>query len=369
MLVCAGCGKGKTPKIPLPSVEVTPVVQRDVPVYAEWVGTLDGNVNATIRAQVQGYLIRQLYQEGDLVKKGQVLFEIDPRTFQAAYDEAKGQVNMYSAKWDQAKSTLARVRPLAEQRALSQKDLDDAVAAEKSARASLDMAKADLEKARLNLSFTRITSPIDGIAGIAKAQIGNLISPQSSEELTTVSQVDPIKVSIAISEQQYLLAVKNLQGTGREARLALILSDGSVFPHPGSFSAADRQVDVKTGTLKVEALFPNPGNVLRPGQFAKIRAMLATRKDALLIPERCLTELQGQYQVAVVGPDNKADIRTVKIGQKTDGFVVVDEGLKVGEKVVVEGTQRLTQGGEVVVKTAAGTAAPGTAPSGETGKE
>ncbi len=368
-LVFVGCGKGKTPQLPPPSVEVVAVVARDVPVYGEWVGTLDGNVNATIRAQVQGYLVKQLYQEGDVVKTGQVLFEIDPRTFQAAYDEAKGQVAMYAAKLEQASSTLARVKPLAEQRALSQKDLDDAVAAEKTARASLEMAKAELEKARLNLSFTKVTSPIDGIAGIAKAQIGNLISPQSTDELTTVSQVDPIKVSISISEQQYLQAVKNLQGKGREAQLELILSDGSVFPHAGSFSAADRQVDVKTGTLKVEARFPNPGNVLRPGQFAKVRAMLATRKGALLVPERCLTELQGQYQVAVVGPDNKADIRTVKIGQKTDGLVIIEEGLKVGENVVVEGTQRLTQGGAVVVKTGAPQQTPGTAPSGGTGQE
>jgi membrane fusion protein (multidrug efflux system) len=193
------------------------------------------------------------------------------------------------------------------------------VAAEKSARASLDMARAELEKARLNLEFTRIASPIDGIAGIAKAQIGNLVSPQSTEELTTVSQVDPIKVIISISEQQYLAAVKNLQGQGREAQLELILSDGSVHPHAGVFAAADRQGDAKPGTLKMEARFPNPGNVLRPGQFAKVRAMLTLRKDALLVPERCLTELQGQQQVAVVGPDNTVDIRTVRTGQKKIG--------------------------------------------------
>lgn len=368
-LVLAGCGKGRTPELPPPTVEVVAVVQRDVPVYSEWVGTLDGAVNATIRAQVQGYLVKQLYQEGDVVKKGQVLFEIDPRTFQAAHDEARGQVAFNAAKLDQARSTLARVKPLTEQRALSQKDLDDAVAAEKSARASLDMARAELEKARLNLEFTRITSPIDGIAGIAKAQIGNLVSPQSTEELTTVSQVDPIKVIISISEQQYLAAVKNLQGQGREAQLELILSDGSVHPHAGVFSAADRQVDVKTGTLKMEARFPNPGNVLRPGQFAKVRAMLTLRKDALLVPERCLTELQGQQQVAVVGPDNTVDIRTVRTGQKTDGQVIVEEGLRAGENVVVEGTQRLKQGGTVVVKPYAAPAAPDVEPAGETGKE
>ena len=229
-----------------------------------------------------------------------MLFEIDPRTFQAAFDEAKGQVAMNQARWNQTKSNLARVRPLVEQNALSQRDLDDAVAAEETARASLSAAKAQLDKARLNLEFTQITSPIDGIAGIAKAQIGNLISPQQSEELTTVSHVNPIKVYMSISEQQYLSAAKHLQGELRDSQIELILSDGSVYPHKGFFSVADRQIDVKTGTFKVAALFPNPGNILRPGQFAKVRAMLMIIKNALLIPERSLTELQGQFQVAVV---------------------------------------------------------------------
>lgn len=350
LLSLTGCGKGKTPELPTPAVEVFAAIQRDVPVYNEWVGTLDGNVNATIRAQVQGYLIRQLYKEGSFVKKGQVLFEIDPRTFQAAFDEAKGQVAMNQARWNQTKSNLARVRPLVEQNAMSQRDLDDAVAAEETARASLSAAKAQLDKARLNLEFTQITSPIDGIAGIAKAQIGNLISPQQSEELTTVSHVNPIKVYMSISEQQYLSAAKHLQGELRDSQIELILSDGSVYPHKGFFSVADRQIDVKTGTFKVAALFPNPGNILRPGQFAKVRAMLMIIKNALLIPERSLTELQGQFQVAVVGPGNKADIRTVKTGRKIDHFVVIEEGLKPGERVVVEGIQRLKPGITVVVK-------------------
>jgi membrane fusion protein (multidrug efflux system) len=258
LLISTGCGKSKKPTLPIPSVSVTPAIQKDVPISFEWVSSLDGSVNATIRAQVQGYLVKQLYREGDFVKKGQVLFEIDPRTFQAAHDEARAQVAMNQAKWEQAKSTLARVKPLAEQRALSQKDLDDAVASEKASKASLDTARAELEKARLNLSFTRITSPIDGIAGIAKAQIGNLISPQSTDELTTVSQVDPIKAYISISEKEYLGAVKYLKGSLKEAQVDLILSDGSVYPRKGLFSTADRQIDVRTGTMKVEALFPNP---------------------------------------------------------------------------------------------------------------
>jgi len=315
-----------------------------VPISFEWVSTLDGNVNAVIRAQVQGYLVKQLYKEGDFVKQGQVLFEIDPRTFQAAYDEAKSQVAMNQAKWEQARSTLARVKPLAEERALSQKDLDDAVAAEKTARASLEAARAELEKVRLNLNFTRITSPIDGIAGIAKAQIGNLISPQSSEELTTVSQVNPIKAYISISEKEYLNAVRYMGGKGKDAKLDLILTDGSVYPEKGYFATADRQIDVKTGTMKVEALFPNPGNILRPGQFAKIRAVLATRKNAMIIPNKAVTELQGQFQVGVVNPDKTVDIRTVKTAQKVGDLVIIEEGLKPGENVVVEGTQKLKQG-------------------------
>jgi membrane fusion protein (multidrug efflux system) len=344
VVLLAGCGKGKTPALPTPSVTVTPVIQKDVPISFEWVSTLDGNVNATIRAQVQGYLTKQLYKEGEIVKQGQVLFEIDPRTFQAAYDEAKAQVAMNQAKWEQAKSTLARVKPLAEQRALSQKDLDDAVASEKASKASLETAKAELEKARLNLSFTRINSPIDGIAGIAKAQIGNLISPQSSDELTTVSQVNPIKAYISISEKEYLGAVQYLKGSLKDAKLDLILSNGSIYPNKGAFSTVDRQIDVKTGTMKVEALFPNPDNILRPGQFAKVRAIVATRKNAILIPQRCLTELQGQFQVGVVNPDKMVDIRTVKTAQKIDDLVIIEDGLKPGELVVVEGTQKLKQG-------------------------
>lgn len=344
IMILAGCGKSKTPALPAPSVAVTPVIQKDVPVSFEWVSSLDGNVNATIRAQVQGYLIKQLYNEGDFVKQGQVLFEIDPRTFRAAFDEANAQVALNQARWEQARSNLSRVRPLVAQNALSQKDLDDAVASEKASKASLETAKAELDKARLNLSFTRITSPIDGIAGIAKAQIGNLISPQSSDELTTVSQVDPIKASISISEKEYLGAVEYLKGNMKGAKLDLILSNGAVYPGKGSFSVLDRQIDVKTGTMKVQALFPNPDNMLRPGQFAKIRAVVATRKNAVLVPQRAVIELQGQFQVGVVSPDNKVDIRTVKTAQKIDNLVIIEEGLTPGERVVVEGTQKLKQG-------------------------
>jgi membrane fusion protein (multidrug efflux system) len=352
ILICAfmilplvtGCGKRKTPAMPTPSVSVTPVVQRDVPLSFEWVSTLDGNVNAVIRAQVQGYLVRQCYREGDFVKQGQVLFEIDPRTFQAAYDEARAQVALNQARWEKARSNLSRVRPLAAQNALSQKDLDDAVASEKESRAAVETSKAELDKARLNLGFTKITSPIDGIAGIAKAQIGNLVSPQSSDELTTVSQVNPIKAYISISEKEYLNAAQYTRGNFKDARIELILANGSVYPHKGMFSVVDRQIDLKTGTMKVEALFPNPDSLLRPGQFAKVHAVLATLKNAMVIPQKAVTELQGQIQVGVVTPDKKVDIRTVKTGQKFGDLVVVLEGLRPGEQVVVEGTQKLKQG-------------------------
>lgn len=370
VLLLAGCGAGKTPAMPTPPVTVTPVVRQDVPVTFEWVSTLDGSVNAVIRAQVQGYLTHQLYREGDPVKKGQVLFEIDPRTFQAAFDSARAQVALNQAKWEQARQNLARVKPLAAQNALSQKDLDDAVAAERSAKAAVDASKAELDKARLNLEFTKITSPIDGIAGIAKAQVGNLVSPQSSEELTTVSQVDPIKAFISVSEKEYLNAAQYARGNLKNARLELVLANGSVYPRTGAFSVVDRQIDPKTGTLKVEALFPNPDNFLRPGQFAKVRAVLATWKDAMVIPRKCLIDLQGQTQVGVVNPDRKVDIRTVRTAWKSDGLVMVLEGLKPGDQVVVEGTQKIKQG-MVVNPTPYASPAPATgqAPGGPAAPE
>jgi membrane fusion protein (multidrug efflux system) len=361
-----------------PIVEVVDVVQTDVPIYSEWVGTLDGLVNATIRAQVTGYLIKQDYKEGDFVKKGQVLFEIDPRTFEAALDQATGvldqakgsldqaiaEVAVQEARWGTAKANLARVKPLAEQNAVSQKDLDDAVGAEEStrssvlaaqasvvaARASVVAAQAAVEKARLDLGFAKIRSPIDGIAGIAKAQIGDLVGPGSKEELTTVSTVDPIKVYISASEQEYLRATEKQGAERHKIPLEMILADGSVYPHKGEIAFADRQVDVNTGTIKVAALFPNPGNILRPGQFARIRAQMKIQKDALLIPQRAVTEIQGRYLVAVVGPDNKVAIKPVKVGVRVGQLWVIDDGLRAGEKVVAEGTQKVREGMEVSPK-------------------
>jgi membrane fusion protein (multidrug efflux system) len=307
-------------------------------------------VNATIRAQVQGYLIKRDYVEGDVVKKGQVLFEIDPRTFQAALEQAQGQLAEQQARWENAKANLERIKPLVEQRAVSKKDFDDAVGAEAATHAQVIAAQAMVDKGQLDLGFTKVTSPIDGIAGIARAQLGNLVGPGSVEELTTVSTVDPIKVYILMSEQEYLKYVQNGREHGQQMPLELILADGKVHPYAGSFAFADRQVDVKTGTIKVAALFPNPGNVIRPGQFARVRAQTTIKKGALLVPQRAIMELQAGYQVAVVGPDNKVAIRPVKTGEQLDSLWVVDEGLKPGERVITEGLQKVKQGTVVVVK-------------------
>ena len=347
MLLLSGCKKQQTGEAPPPTVEVVDVIQKDVPVYSEWTASTDGLVNATIRAQVQGYLIRQNYKEGDFIKKGQVLFEIDPRPFEAVLEQAKGQLAQQQALWETAKADLRRIKPLAEQNALSKKNLDDATGAEQALHAAVIAAQAAVDKAQLDLGFTRITSPIDGIAGIAKAQIGNLVGPGYIEELTTVSTVDPIKVYIPLSEQEYLKYVQIGRGHIVKMPLELILADGSIHPHRGAFAFADRQVDIRTGTIRVTALFANPGNVLRPGQFARVRARIKIKKGALLVPQRAITELQGSYQVAVVSPDNKIDIRPVKAAERMDNLWVIDEGLKLGEKVIAEGVQKVQQGMKV----------------------
>ncbi|HOG40225.1 MAG TPA: efflux RND transporter periplasmic adaptor subunit [Syntrophorhabdaceae bacterium] len=337
------CGKKNKEVQHTPDVEVANVVQKDVPIYGEWVGTTDGLINATIRAQVQGYLIKRNYNEGDFVKKGQVLFEIDPRTFRATVDEAKGQLAQWEARWQTAKANLNRIKPLAEQNAVSKKDLDDAIGSEQSTYASVLSARAALERAELNLGFTKVTSLIDGIAGIAKAQIGDLVGPGQLEELTTVSTVNPIKVYISASEQEYLKAAET-HFDAEKLSLEMVLTDGKIFPHRGKLILADRQIDVKTGTIKLGAVFKNPNNVLRPGQFAKVRAVIYSKKDALLVPQRAVTELQGSYQIAVVGSDNKVDIRPVKMGERVENMWVVDSGLKAGERVIAEGIQKVAQG-------------------------
>jgi membrane fusion protein (multidrug efflux system) len=357
LVVClaAGCGQEKPTGTPaMPTVEVAAVTVKDVPIVREWVGTTDGLVNAKINAQVQGYLIRQNYKEGSLVKKGQTLFEIDPRPFQAALEQAKGELAVAEGQFYTAKANLEKIRPLAAVNAVSKKDLDDAIGREASARAAVQAARAAVQKAQIDLSFTKITSPINGIAGIAKAQLGELVGKAGGPELTTVSTVDPIKVYIPLSEQEYMRYTREGEARGQADRegpnLELILADGHLFPHKGRVSFADRQVDQGTGTIKVATLFPNPGNILRPGQFAKIRALIDTQKGALLVPQRAVNEIQGKFQVAVVGPDHKVDLRWVKVGERTGSQWVIDEGLKLGERVIVEGLQKVKAGMPVTTK-------------------
>jgi membrane fusion protein (multidrug efflux system) len=350
LFIAIGCSKGPQEAPPAPAVEVMTVIQKDVPVYREWIGTLDGVVNATIRAQVQGYLIKQNYKEGDVVKTGQVLFEIDPRTFQAALEQAQGQLEAQQARWNTAKANLARIKPLAEKNAVSKKDLDDSIGTEQAARAAVLSAQAAVDKAKLDLGFTRVTSPVDGIAGLAKTQIGNLVGPGGMEELTTVSTVNPIKAYIQASEQEYIQSGREGEKKAERMKAELILADGSVYPYKGSFAFADRQIDVKTGTITVAALFPNPGNFLRPGQYGKIRVATSVRKDALLIPQRAVADVQGKSMVAVVGADNKVEIRPVKTAERVDSLWVILEGLKPGERVVVEGIQKVRPGMPVTPK-------------------
>jgi RND family efflux transporter MFP subunit len=362
LFVSVNCSKSEQTQAHPPEVEVVEVLQRDVALSKEWVGTLDGLVNAQIRPQVTGYLLRQNYEDGSFVKKGQLMFEIDPRTFRAALDQAKGQLanaeqQLAQAEANQVKAQLDvnRYTPLAKEQAVTQQDLDNAVQANlaaqaqvRAAKGQIEAAKAQVDAAQLNQGFTKVVSLIDGIAGIAQAQIGDLVGPTSL--LTTVSTVDPIKVYFPVSERGYLDYMKeNPDAAKRVAQerqwgLQLILADGSLYPHKGTFSFADREVDVKTGTLRLQGLFPNPGNILRPGQFARVRAITTTKKGALLVPQRAVTELQGSYQVAVVGNDNKVSIRPVNVGERVGTEWIIEEGLKPGEKVVAEGTQRVKAG-------------------------
>ena len=345
--VLPGCQeKHEAPAAPPPEVLVAPVEQKDVPIYSEWVGTTDGNVNAQIRARVQGYLQAQKYTEGSLVRTGDLMFTIDPRPYQAALDQAKGEVDQAAAMLTKTQQDVTRYTPLAAAGAISTQELDNATQANRAAKAAGDSARANLEKAQLDLDWTQIKSPIDGVAGVSVAQVGDLISENTV--LTTVSQLDPIKVSFPISEQEYLRYAERMQlamaDPAREGILELVLSDGSVHAHKGKGSVVNRQVDVKTGTMMIVSLFPNPGNLLRPGQYAKVRAPIETRPGALLVPQRAVQEVQGGYQVAVVGGDNKVAMRPVKTGARVGNQWVIDEGLKPGERVVVEGLQKVRDG-------------------------
>lgn len=350
LTVCwAGCKDKPPPPPPPPLVEVTAVQQQDVPIYHEWVGSLDGLVNAEIRAQVVGYLIAQNYNEGDPVKKGDLLFEIDPRPFQAALDQAKGIQAQAEARLGKADLDVNRYFPLLKDNAISKEEYDDAVQAQLEARAAVVAAKAAVEQAQLNLGFTRITSPVDGIASIARAQVGNLVGP-STGDLTIVSQVDPIKAYFNVTEQAYInftklfAAESNRYDRLRQLEIHLLLGDGSVYPLPGQIYASDREIGATTGALRVEALFPNPNYSLRPGEFARVRLKFDTEHGALLIPQRAVAELQGSYQVYLVDADNKIHIQPVTVGERTGPLWIISKGLQLGDKVVVEGLQKVREG-------------------------
>ena len=345
----AGCGKPAAQVAPPVDVQVVNVVQKDVPTVREWVGTLDGSVNAQIRAQVTGILLKQNYQEGATVAKGDPLFEIDPRQFQAALSQAEGLLVQAQAEQGKADQDVKRYTPLAADQSISQQELDNAVQAQLAAKARVGSAQAAVDQARLNLDFTHIVSPIDGIAGLVQAQIGDLVGP-SSGVLTTVSTVNPIKAYFPISEQAYL-TFRGREPNGPSLppgiQFSLVLTDGTTYPEPGTFFAIDRQVDPNMGTIRVAVMFPNAIGFLRPGQFARVRAVVSVAKGALLVPMRALTELQGGYQAAVVDAENHVHIVSVKLGEPVGPLVVVTSGLKPTDRVVVEGVQKVKEGAVV----------------------
>src|SRR5882757_245240 len=359
---CSGCAQKKTPTGAAPRVQVAPVVQQDVNIYSEWVATLDGYVNAQIQPQVSGYLIKQDYSEGSFVHKDDVLFEIDPRPFQAVLDQAKAQLAQAEAQLGNATLNVNRDIPEAEANAIARSQLEGDSQAQMAAKATVAAGRATVEQAALNLSFTKVRSLISGIAGIAQVQVGNLVTP--SAVLTGVSQVDPIKTYFPISGEEYLRIADrihpetvNLLSSTAPIPLQLILSNGSTYARSGSILFADRQVDQQTGTIRIAGAFANPGNILRPGQYARIRAVTQVLKGALLVPQRAVSQLQGSAQVAVVGADNKITIRAVQTGERVDAMWVITSGLIAGDRVVAEGTQKVKDGSTVTPT--AFTAAPG----------
>jgi len=344
-----GCKEKPRATPPPPTVEVAIVTQADVPVYHEWVGSLDGLVNATIRAQVTGYLLTQDYREGDTIKKGDLLFQIDPQPFQAVLDQANGQLAQAQARLGKTELDVKRYAPLVKEKAISQEEYDDAVQADLEAKAAVLSAQAQVEQAQLNLGFTRIASPIDGIASIAKGQIGDLVGPATGE-LTTVSTIDPIKAYYNVTEQAYINFAKLFsKENDRQARLKqleiqLLLADGTVYPQTGRIYAPDRAIGPTTGALRLEALFPNPDNSLRPGEFVRVRVKFDVRHGVLLVPQRAVSELQGAYQVDVVDAENKVHIQPVRVGERSGSLWIIEQGLQPGQRVVVEGIQKIRDG-------------------------
>jgi RND family efflux transporter MFP subunit len=355
VFLAGGCGNtNPAPANSTPEVEVAGVVQKDVPIFSEWVATLDGYVNAQIQPQVTGYVIRQTYKEGSFVRKGQILFQIDPRPFQAVLDQANAQLAQTQAQLGKTEMDVDRDTPLAKERAIAQSQLDNDIQANRAARATVKAAEAQVEQAQLNIAFTDVKSLVDGMAGIAQVQIGNLVNPATV--LTSVSQINPIKAYFSISEQEYIHfadrinteAQKDVPSNGPP--FELILADGSVYQYKGMGLLANRQVDLSTGSIQIVCSFPNPRNFLRPGQFGRLRAAPEIRRGALLVSQKAVSELQGSYQLAVVAPGNKVSIRAVKVGERVGPMWIVESGVKPGELVVVEGLQKVKNGATVKIK-------------------
>jgi membrane fusion protein (multidrug efflux system) len=363
------CSQAEAPAPPPPEVLVTEVVARDVPVYSEWLGTTEGAVDADIRAQVSGYLISRDYREGARVEPGTLLFRIDPRPFEAALDQARGDLGRAEAALELARLDVARYTPLVETGAVSRQEYDTAVQRLRSNEAALQAARAAVEKSRIERSFTEIRSPIVGVVGVAKRQLGDFVGPSDPDPLTSVSQLDPIRVSFPLSEQEYLAAAPRWQkaveaGTARRGNLELILADGALYPHRGTAYLAGREIDPRTGTITVKGDFPNPEQILRPGQYARIRVETDVARGALVVPQRAIQELQGLAQLTLVGADDKVEVRTVETGPAWEGLRVITQGVSAGERVVVEGFQKVRPGMAVAAKPAPA-GPPAAAPAAE----
>lgn len=370
-LALAACGKKEAPKAATPEVYVAPVVAKDVPVQLEVVGQTKGSQDVEIRARVEGYLESVKFTEGTFVTKGTPLYQIDPKPFEATLAAAKADLANARARLQKSSNDVARYEPLAAQKAISQQELDNALSARDAAKAQVDAAAAAADKAALDLGYCSITAPLDGIVGTTKVRAGNLVGRGESTLLTTVSAVDPILFRAGISEAEYLRIAKRVQEGGEragKAEISLILADGTVHDQKGRIDAVEREVDATTGTLAVQFKFPNPNRLVRPGQYGRARFVVETKAGALLVPQRAVQELQNLYSVATVGADNKVAFKSVKVGPRVEGLWVIEEGLKAGETVVVEGLQRIREGMTVTTKPVAampgspGAAEPAAAP-------
>ena len=356
----SACSKEAPPAAPPPpEVMVTEPIQRDVPVSMELVGQAVGFQDVEIRARVEGFLDKMAFTEGSLVKKGDLLYEIDPKDLQTAVANAKGNLATWQARLEKAKNDVNRFKPLVAQQAVSQQELDNALAAQDAATAQVDAQKAALEKAQIDLGYATIRSPIDGLIGTTKVKTGNLVGRGESTLLVTISQIDPILFRAGIAEAEYLKVARRVQGQkqsgvarGEPVPIQLILADGTVHPHTGRLDAVERNVDTLTGTIALQIKFDNPERYVRPGQYGRIRFDIDLKKGAILVPQRAVQELQGLYSLAVVGADNKVAFRNVKVGPREGSLWVIEEGLKPGERVIIEGLQKIRDGMVVAPKAA-----------------